>query len=69
MLDVAGLPAGDYLLNAQLRGGNGGRTGYALLESRAALMPLAALVAAVGVGIALGGLAVLALSRAGSSQE
>jgi len=47
-LDVGGLRPGAYVLAAQLRGGDGGRVGYALIQGN---QPLAALVAAlVGLG-------------------
>ncbi|MEN9934767.1 MAG: hypothetical protein RLZZ387_1346 [Chloroflexota bacterium] len=53
-LDVAGLPPGAYLLNIQLRSGEGVRVGYALLQSYAPLVPAASAVAGLGVGGVLG---------------
>lgn len=43
-LDVAALPAGSYLLNAQLGGGAGGRIGYALIESTGVFASVMALL-------------------------
>jgi hypothetical protein len=52
-LSVADLPAGDYLLAAQLGTGAGGRVGYALAQGYGALVPIAGLLVGVGVGALL----------------
>ena len=62
VLDVAALPDGSYLLNAQLRSGEGGRVGYALLQGTTALVPFASAAVGLGLGLALAGAALLASS-------
>jgi hypothetical protein len=52
-LSIADLPAGDYLLTAQLGAGAGGRVGYALAQGYGAIVPLAGLLVGVGVGVLL----------------
>lgn len=59
-LDVAGLPDGGYLLNAQLRSGAGGRVGYVLLQGATPLAPAASAAVGLGLGLALAGAALLA---------
>jgi hypothetical protein len=49
-LATEGLPNGNYILNARLDEGSGGRVGYALIESD----PLIATIVAILVGLALG---------------
>jgi len=49
-LNVADLPAGEYLLAAQLGAGSGGRIGYALLQG----YPTPVLIAAILFGVGLG---------------
>lgn len=60
-LNVADLPAGEYLLTAQLGAGNGSRVGYALLQGYATPVLITALLVGIGVGAALA-LAVLTFS-------
>ncbi|MEO7910242.1 MAG: hypothetical protein ABIV47_11385 [Roseiflexaceae bacterium] len=52
-LNVADLPAGEYLLAAQLGDGSGSRVGYALLQGNATLTLLTAILVGIGVGAAL----------------
>jgi hypothetical protein len=52
-LNVADLPAGEYLLAAQLGAGNGGRVGYALLQGYAPLVVVTAILVGIGMGAAL----------------
>jgi hypothetical protein len=52
-LHVADLPAGEYLLAAQLGTGNGGRVGYALLQGNATLVVVTALLVGIAMGAAL----------------
>jgi len=60
-LNVADLPAGEYLLTAQLGAGNGNRVGYALLQGYATPVLITAILVGIGVGAALA-LAVLTFS-------
>jgi hypothetical protein len=53
-LDVASLPPGDYLLGAEIRAGDGGRVGYALLQSHGALVALLSVLVGLSVGVAFG---------------
>jgi hypothetical protein len=52
-LGIADLPAGNYLLTAQLSDGDGGRVGYALVQGYGAIVPIAASLVGIGVGSAL----------------
>jgi len=52
-LSVADLPAGEYVLTAQLGDGKGGRVGYALLQGNTTLVLIAAILVGVGVGAVL----------------
>jgi hypothetical protein len=52
-LSVADLPAGEYLLTAQLGDGTGGRVGYALLQGYATPVLIAAILVGMGVGAIL----------------
>jgi hypothetical protein len=52
-LNVADLPAGEYLLTAQLRAGTGGQVGYALLQGYTTPVLIAAILVGIGVGAAL----------------
>ena len=52
-LSVADLPAGNYLLTAQLGAGTGGRVGYALLQGYATPVLIAAILVGIGVGAML----------------
>lgn len=61
VLDIQALPPGDYLLSAQIRTGDGGRVGFALLQSHGALVPAMAGLVGICTGAALG----LALLLAG----
>ena len=58
-LKIADLPSGDYLLSAQLNGGESGRAGYALIQGYTALVPIAAALVGIGVGSALALVALL----------
>jgi hypothetical protein len=52
-LNVADLPAGEYLLAAQLGSGNGGRVGYALLQGHTTLALISAILVGLGMGATL----------------
>jgi len=52
-LSVADLPTGEYLLTAQLGGGNGGRVGYALLQGYTTPVLITAILVGIGVGATL----------------
>jgi hypothetical protein len=52
-LSVADLPAGEYLLTAQLGEGTGGRVGYALLQGYSMPVLITAILVGIGVGAAL----------------
>jgi len=53
-LNVADLPAGEYLLTAQRGAGTGGQVGYALLQGYTTPVLIAAILVGIGVGAALG---------------
>lgn len=52
-VEIGGLPAGVYVLSAQIRSGEGGRVSYALIQQNETLMAVFAVLVGVSVGSVL----------------